>query len=105
MDEIIGDFPDYKRCVDDSLIWEKSISDNFFRVCEFLDRCTAGGCIFYPAKFQFGKEEVNYLGFCVTSTGTKPSQEFIDNIMSFPLTDVRSWLGAINQIVVSCLQP
>ena len=103
--DIIGDFPDYKRCIDDTLIWDKDIRDNFFRVCKFLDRCSAGGCVFNPDKFQFGSQEVDFLGFRVTNTGTKPCQSFIDNIMSFPspknITDVRSWFGLINQISYS----
>ena len=102
MDKLIGDFKDYKKCVDDSIIWDDSIEDNFFRICEFLERCSKGGCIFNPKKFQFGSTEVDFLGFRITDTGVKPSPSFIDNILSFPspqsLTDVRSWFGAINQI-------
>ena len=102
MDKIIGDFKDYQKCVDDSIIWDDSIEENFFRICQFLERCTAGGCIFNPQKFQFGSREVDFLGFRITDTGVKPSSSFIENILSFPspksLTDVRSWFGAINQI-------
>lgn len=102
MDEIIGDFSDYQKCIDDSIIWDDSIEDNFNRVCEFLERCNNGGCIFNPQKFQFGSREVDFLGFRITDTGIKPSSSFMDNILSFPspqsLTDVRSWFGMINQI-------
>ena len=102
MDEIIGDFTDYQKCVDDSLIWDDSIEDNFKRVCEFLERCNRGGCIFNPSKFQFGSMEVDFLGFRITDTGIKPPSSLMDNILSFPspqsLTDVRSWFGLVNQI-------
>ena len=65
MDKIIGDFKDYKKCVDDTIIYDDSIEDNFFRVCEFLEKCNKGGCIFNPQKFQFGDKEVDFLGFRV----------------------------------------
>ena len=101
-DEIIGNFPNHVKCVDDSLIWSDNIESNFFATCSFLDRCSAGGMIFNPTKFQFGQEDVNYLGYRLTKTGLQPSSELITNIRSFPtpksLTDVRSWFGAVNQI-------
>ena len=102
MDRIIGDFSDCKKCIDDSIIWDNTIEDNFHRVCLFLDRCSKAGCVFNPAKFQFGEETVKYLGFKVTSTGITPTEGFLDSIINFPtpktLTDIRSWYGAVNQI-------
>ena len=75
---------------------------NFYRVCSFLEQGAKGGCTFNPDKFQFGENEVNFLGFRLTDSGVKPTKSFIDSIMSFPtpksLTDIRSWFGAINQI-------
>ena len=103
MDKIVGpDFKDYKKCVDDSIIWDKDISTNFYRVCDFLQRCSAQGVIFNPAKFQFGEATVKYLGFVINSTGIQPTSEFIQSILDFPtprnITDVRSWFGAVGQI-------
>ena len=101
-DEIIGNFPNHLKCVDDSILWGTSIEENFFATCAFLDKCSASGIIFNESKFQFAQDEVDYLGFNVTKTGLKPTQEFINNIKSFPtpksLTDVRSWFGCVQQI-------
>ena len=101
-DEIIGDFPNHVKCVDDSLLWGDNIETIFTTTCAFLDKCSAGGMVFHPNKFQFGEEDVNYLGYRVTKTGLKPSPDFLNNIRSFPspktITDVRSWFGAVNQI-------
>ena len=103
--EIMGDFKDVKNCVDDSLIFDDNIEQNFFRVCSFLEQGAMGGCTFNPDKFQFGEREVNFLGFRITDTGIKPTSSFTDSIMSFPtpksLTDIRSWFGAVNQISYS----
>ena len=100
--EIMGDFGNVKNCVDDSLLFDDTIEENFFRVCSFLEQGAKGGCTFNPEKFQFGEKEVDFLGFRVTNTGVQPTQSFIDSIMSFPtprsITDIRSWFGAVNQI-------
>ena len=98
-------FQDQKTCVDDTVIYDDSIEQNFYRVCEFLEIASRGGCTFNPKKFQFGSSEVNFLGFRVTENGIKPLSEFLDNITNFPvpqnITDVRSWFGPINQISYS----
>ena len=102
MDRIIGDFPDVKKCVDDSILWSADIEKNFNQVCSYLQRCSGHGVVFNPKKFQFGEKSVRYLGFQITEAGIKPTQEFIENILNFPtptnITDVRSWYGAVGQI-------
>ena len=104
-DEIIGDFKGHVKCVDDSLLYTNDIESNFMATCAFIDKCSRGGIIFNPNKFQFGLETVNYLGFKVTKEGLQPTDEFLENIRSFPspksITDVRSWYGAINQVSYS----
>ena len=103
MDKIIGpDFKDYKKCIDDSLIWDNDIATNFFRVCKFIHKCSSQGVVFNPKKFQFGQHTVKYLGFVINDTGIQPTTEFVQSILDFPtprsITDVRSWFGAVGQI-------
>ena len=62
-DEIIGNFPNHLKCVDDSIIWGNDIRENFFATCAFLETCGNGGIIFNKKKFQFACDEVQYLGF------------------------------------------
>ena len=104
-EEIMAGFENAKNCVDDSLIYDDTIEENFYRTCRFLEQGSRGGCTFNPKKFQFGESEVSFLGFLVTDTGIKPTREFTQSILSFPtpksLTDIRSWFGAINQISYS----
>ena len=102
MDLIVDGVDNFEHCVDDSILWDQDIESNFFRVCNFIERCARAGCIFNPSKFQFGEEEVEFLGFRITQSGIKPTNKFIKKIMDFPaptnLTDVRSWFGMINQV-------
>ena len=102
MDLIVEGVKDFEHCVDDSILWDSDIETNFFRVCDFIERCSKAGCIFNPEKFQFGSETVEFLGFQITKSGIQPTPKFIKKIMDFPtpasLTDVRSWFGLINQV-------
>ena len=102
MDRLLADFERTKRCIDDNLLYDETIEEQFFRSCKFLDRCGSNGVILNPHKFQFAQSEVDFLGFTVTDTGARPTTEYMDNILSFPtpasLTDVRSWFGAVAQV-------
>ena len=102
MDLITDGTKDYEHCVDDTILWDDSVEENFFRVCEFIAMCAKAGCIFNPSKFQFASESVDFLGFRITKTGVEPHPNFIENILSFPtpknLTDIRSWFGLVNQV-------
>ena len=103
MDKIIGeDFINYKKCIDDSILWDTDIAANFSRICEFLTKCSSQGVIFNPSEFQFAENTVRYLGFVINDSGIQPTSEFIQSILDFPtprnITDVRSWFGAVGQI-------
>ena len=101
-DIIMEGVTDHDKCIDDSILWTDDIEQNFYKVCDFLTRCSNAGMVFNPSKFQFSEQEVDYLGFKITATGIKPQDEFLQSIRDFPpprnLTDVRSWFGMINQI-------
>jgi hypothetical protein len=103
MDKIIGDeFDNYKKCIDDTLLWDQDIASNFSRICQFLTKCSSQGVVFNPSKFQFAENSVRYLGFVINDAGIQPTSEFIQSILDFPtprnITDVRSWFGAVGQI-------
>ena len=103
--EIMANIPDQATCVDDTIMYDDSIEENFFKVCNFLTIGAQGGCTFNPKKFQFGQKEVNFLGFLITADGVQTTQHFRDSILSFPtpknITDVRSWFGCVNQVSYS----
>ena len=108
MHMIIGDFPDFEKCIDDTIIWDDSVADNFGRVCQFLTRCSLAGCMFNPEKFQFGEKTLKYLGFMISKTGLTPTIDFLNSIQNLPtptcLTDVISWFGAVNQVLYAFAQ-
>ena len=99
------DIKDHDSCVDDSILFDDDVEQNFFKICLFLEVSAKGGCTFNPKKFQFGCEEWDFLGFHFTKNGIKPTAAFMDAILNFPtpsnIPDVQSWFGAINQISYS----
>ena len=102
MDRLLQNMVRQRRCVDDTLLYDETIEEAFFRAGEFLETCGNNGIILNPKKFKFAEKEVDFLGFTITDSGVKPTREFLSNIMNFPtptnLTDVRSWYGAVAQV-------
>ena len=90
------------KCVDDTLLWSKSIEDSFFKTCSFLSLCSANGVVFNPSKFQFCKDEVGFAGFMIRADRVKPAPKILESIRDFPvpknISDVRGWFGLVNQV-------
>ena len=105
MDRIFEEFERIIRCIDDSLLWDDTIEEQFLRTCQFLDKCSSHGIVLNPAKFTFCQQTLDFLGFSLTSTGVQPTDEFLNNILNFPTpsstTDVRSWYGCVAQVSYS----
>ena len=102
MDRLLQDMERQRRCVDDTLLYDSTIEQAFYRAGKFLETCGDNGIILNPKKFKFAESEVDFLGFTITDSGIKPTSEFLSNIMNFPtptnLTDVRSWYGLVAQV-------
>ena len=87
------------KCVDDALLFNDTIESNFWSTMKYIDVCATNGIVFNPAKFNFGREEVDFAGFTVTKDGYKPTTKLIEAIENFPLptdlTGIRSWFGLV----------
>ena len=57
-----------ERCINDKILWDNSVEDNFSRVCQYITHCSQAGITFNEEKFSFGREELEYLGFKLTRT-------------------------------------
>ena len=101
-DKIVSDFKDKTKCIDDTLLWSSNLEESLFRTCKYLTLCSNAGIIFNRKKFQFGQEEVDFLGFKITMDSIKPNPEYLQAIQDFPrprdITGVRSWFGLIQQV-------
>ena len=101
-DEIVSDFPNKTKCIDDTLLWSDNLDDSFFQACKWLDICGRHGITINPEKFVFGQDIVEFAGFQITSDSVQPCNRFLRDIMEFPvprnITDIRSWFGLVNQV-------
>jgi len=101
-DEIITDVERKTKCVNDTLMWDESLEEHWWRMTDFLMLLANNGVILNRQKFQFAQESVNFAGSYITEHSIKPLQKFIDPILRFPtpskLTDIRSWFGLVNQV-------
>ena len=88
--------------MDDTLLYDETLEENFQRTCGYLSHCNARGITFNEEKFKFGRMEVEYLGYIITEDSVKPSTEFLEGIRDFPepkdVSGVRSWFGLVNQV-------
>ena len=101
-DEIKKEVTNSKGCVDDTILYEQTVEENFRKTCEFLTLVGSHGIILNKEKFQFCQKEVNYVGFRITENGVEPGKEMLEAIQDFPrprdISGVRSFFGLIEQV-------
>ena len=101
-DEIVSNFHNQIKVIDDALLWSDTLEGCFFRTCEWLDICGKNGIIQNPSKFVFGSDTVEFSGFEINPTNVRPSPNMMKAIADFPtpknITDIRSWFGLVNQV-------
>ena len=99
---ITKNFSQMEKCVDDTLLWDGTLEENFRRTCEYLTHCGERGITFNEEKFKFGRMEVEFLGYIITADSVKPSAEFLEGNRDFPtpkdVSGSRCWFGLVNQV-------
>ena len=90
------------KCIDDALLYENSIRDNYFSTWDYLQLCSDNGITANEKKFQFCQDNVLFAGLQITATGIKPAESILSAIKDFAspkdLSSARSWFGLVNQI-------
>ena len=101
-DDIIRDVKRKIKIVDDTLLYDNTISDAFFHTWDYLALCVENGVLLNVKKFAFCQKTVQFAGLKLTTTGIAPSDNMLSAIRDFPapkdLTGARSWLGLVNQV-------
>ena len=97
---IIADFVRKERCVHDTIFYDDTLQQLWWRTIEFLTLVGRAGIIFNPEKFQFAERSVDFAGFRIFKSAVEPLPKYLNAIKNFPtpknITDVRSWFGLIN---------
>ena len=96
-DNITRDVKRQCKVVDDTLVYDDTITGNFWHTWDYLKLYGDNGITFNEEKFQFCQLEVEFAGFRVTSDRVKPSRQILRDIENFPeprtLSTARSWLA------------
>ena len=83
--------------VDDNLVWDNTLEDNFKSVCRLLEIYGKAGLVMNSDKFQFGQDTVEFAGMQVTQTGVRHAREYLRSIENFPaptnISEARSFSG------------
>ena len=91
-----------KRCVDDSLLYCRNLEEHFHQVTKYLTLMGENGILQNPEKFVFGKKEIEWAGFLITSNSVRPLTKHTKAIRSFPtpqnITDMRSFMALLQQV-------
>ena len=99
---IIADFVRKERCVDDTIFYDDSLQQHWWRTIEFLTLVGGAGIVLNPEKFQFAERSVDFAGFRISESVVEPLPKYLNAIQNFPtpknITDVRSWFGLVNQV-------
>lgn len=86
--------------VDDLLIASQDEQEHQQHLRLVLKRLEESGITINPAKCVFGKAEIKFLGYAVSTEGVKPPEEKIEAIKTYPkpktIEDLRRFLGMIN---------
>lgn len=86
--------------VDDVIIYSSCEEDHKKHLYEVLKRLDDYGIGINIQKCEFGKQEVNYLGYKVSTNGIQPLDEKVEAISTYPkpktIEELRRFLGLIN---------
>ena len=90
------------KVVDDILLWDEDYTTHLERVYEVLVRCRTHGITINAAKFVLAAPEVSFCGYGLSGKGIAADDTKVRAITDFPkpanITDVRSFMGLVNQL-------
>ena len=102
MDEAFREMQDFRKIVDDVIVFNSNQGEHVSHVRAFLQRCQERRISLNPDKFQFSQQKVSFAGYTVTPEGYTISSHITDAVSKFPTpssrSDLRSFLGLTNQL-------
>ena len=100
MDIIMQGLDGVINYIDDILCHSTDHDTQLARLEQVFMRVRSHGIKLNPRKCEFGKEQIDYLGFYVDGDGVKPGQSKTDAIVNFPTPNsakkIRQFLGIAN---------
>ena len=72
-DKLIKDIPRKVQCVDDAVLWDYDIENNFYHIWDYLTLCANNSIVINKEKLQFCRNEILFAGLKITKTSIAPS--------------------------------
>lgn len=86
--------------IDDFLVFSKDQETHEQHLHQLFTRLTEYGMVINTAKCVFGASEINFLGYSINASGTKPLLTKVEAIKNFPVPktvkELRRFLGMLN---------
>ena len=104
MDEIIAEFSDKVRCVDNAAMWTigDDTAEHFKKLASYLDTWAKNNIVLNPTKFQFCQDTIDFAGFQISPTSLMHSEKMLESIRNFPtpadISGVRVYFCLVNQV-------
>ncbi|CAF4948326.1 unnamed protein product [Pieris macdunnoughi] len=100
MDEILRDLPYCYPYIDDILVASQNETQHLDHLHQVFQRLQDYGIMINASKCVFGESQVEFLGYIVSSAGTRPLPQKVEAIQNFPppktIKELRRFLGMIN---------
>ncbi|XP_056128342.1 uncharacterized protein LOC130106298 [Rhinichthys klamathensis goyatoka] len=100
MDSVLRDMPFMFVYLDDILMASASADDHRTHLRQLFGRLSEHGLIINPAKCEFGRSSVSFLGHHVTPQGAVPLPAKVEAVASFPrprtVKSLQEFLGMVN---------
>jgi len=98
--DIFGDIEGLSIYVDDCIIYSETQEEHLVILEKFLRRVKEAGLKLNAKKSFIGRDQIEFLGYCIGVNGVYPSESKVDKIARWKapqkIQDIRSFLGLTN---------
>lgn len=100
IDQVLKGLPFVFKYIDDIQIASKNHEEHLQHLRIVFERFRAHGLKINVSKCEFGKEEINFLGFTINANGIKPTETKVEAILKVELPqmakDLRKFISSLN---------
>lgn len=100
LDEVLRGLDFVYSYIDDVLVFSRDQQEHLGHLEQIFERFQAYGILINEAKCSWGQTEVQFLGFVISQEGTRPMDEKVQAITTFPapktVGGLRRFLGMLN---------
>ena len=85
MDEALQGLSNFRKIVDDIVIYDDELTKHVEHVRRFLARCAEKGISLHRDKFKFAQKAVTFAGFELSQDGYKLDSSLLQAVRDFPM--------------------